>query len=226
MYLRQITGAALFGICFCCMALTLKAEPAQETSKKAAAPKADAQAQAAKLIKEIYGDENAAARTPAQKEALAKKILQKARESDNDESGRYVLLRAARDIAVKADSIETAFQAIDEMDGSFQIDALKMKADVLNSSIAAARTAGGRINPWRRTLPQLLDAAIANDDFAVARQLLAIAASEAKKSLETNRLINGSRSRRPRSRNASSCTKRQEWPPPRSKRPPMTRKPT
>ena len=119
------------GVCSALLLLILSPVLAEEPPEKASVPNANAQAEAAKLIHEVYGDECAAAKTAAAKQSLAKKLLQKASEADKDQAGRFGLLRLSRDIATEALDGATAFEAIDEMDQSFQIDALEMKLAVM-----------------------------------------------------------------------------------------------
>ena len=69
-------------------------------------PDAAAQAESMKAVKEVYGDEWAAAKTDAARQALAKKLLAKGRENDKDPAARFVLLRLAKNIAVQASTTE------------------------------------------------------------------------------------------------------------------------
>ena len=153
---------------------------AQEAPKKASVPDATALAEATKLVKEIYGDEWASAKTPAEKQALAKKLLQKAKETNDDQPGRFVLFRLSRDIATQANDGETAFQAIDEMERSFQIDALEMKATVLNKLVGITKTLEQHKSLAERAIT-LLDGAVSKDAFAVVEQVGTLALDEAKK---------------------------------------------
>ena len=77
----------------------------RELPSKFTVPDANALADAAKVIKEVYGDEWAAAKTTAQKQALAEKLLQKAKETEKDDAARFVLLRSSRDIATQSIAI-------------------------------------------------------------------------------------------------------------------------
>ena len=97
-------------------------ESDSEPSAKNGVPDDDAQQASTKDIKEIYGDEYKNAKTPAQKKALARRLLQKAIETEKDLPGRYVLLRLSRDIATQAADGTTAFLAIAEMAKTFAIE--------------------------------------------------------------------------------------------------------
>jgi hypothetical protein len=147
---------------------------------KSPAPDADAQTEAAKLIKKVYGDEWVAAKTAAQKQALAKKLLQTAKETDKDNAARFVLLRSSRDIATQAMAGPTAFQAVDEMDRFFQIDALDMKATVLTKGASIAATPEQH-KAVAEKAAEVAEEAVTNDNFSVAIRLSELASSEAKK---------------------------------------------
>ena len=133
-----------------------------------------------KLVKDVYADEGANAKTTAAIRALAKKLLKNAEESTKDAAARYVLLKMARDVAAQAPDGELTFQAIDAMAESFQVDALKMKA-----------TALGKFGPMARSVDQhkalselagpLADEAMRKDDFVLAEQLAKLGLAEARK---------------------------------------------
>jgi hypothetical protein len=165
---------------FCLVILTASTLLAQKPVKKAAVPDASAQAEASKLIKEVYGDQWAAAKTAAQKQALAKTLLQKGKDTKKDEAGRFVLFRLSRDIATQANDGETAFRAIDEMDESFQIDPVEMKATVLTKFVGLAKTTEQHKSIAEKAI-ELLDQALTKDGFAVARQLVTVGLGEAEK---------------------------------------------
>ena len=118
-------------ICFCLTVSAANRLIAVEPSAKVQAPDADVQAEATKLVKEVYGSEGTAAKTAAQKQALAKKLLQKARDSANDKPGQFVLLRMSKEFALQVPDSVTAFEAIAELDKLFVVDALAMQADTL-----------------------------------------------------------------------------------------------
>ncbi len=176
MYARSKTVAA--SLCLVILATTLLF--AQTPSKKAPAPDTNAQAEATKLIKEVYGDKWSSAKTPAEKRALAKKLLQKAKDTDNDQAGRFVLFRLSRDIATQAGDVTTAFQAVDEMGQSFQIDVVEMKAVAIGKFSTATHTMEQHKALAEKAIA-LLDEATSKDCFEVARQLVDVAIGEARK---------------------------------------------
>ena len=82
-------------------------QAAQQPSGKLPVPDAAAQQKAVELIREVYKEDYDKARTPAEKVALAEKMVRQAGQSNTDAAGRYVLLRTARDVAVQAPLVPT-----------------------------------------------------------------------------------------------------------------------
>ena len=159
---------------------TAPVPPQEPSQKKSPVPDAGALAEATKLIKDIYGDDWKAAKTTAQKQALAKKLFQKAKETEPKDAARFVLLRLSRDIAAQALDGQTAFQAIDEMDQSFQIDALEMKLAVLTTGASAEQTAEQH-DTIAKMAADLSEKAVASENFPLAKQLNELALAEARK---------------------------------------------
>lgn len=117
--IRLITALVL-----CC---TLLARPAEA---KSPVPGADAQTKARALIKEVYGDEVTGAKTPEEKSAVAKKLLDSASDLKDDAAGQFVLFVTARNLAVSAANLELAFSIIDGMDENFEIKTLFERVSV------------------------------------------------------------------------------------------------
>ena len=64
--------------------------PGKDAAEKRPVPLDAAQAEATKLVKEVYGDEYAKAKTFELKQALGKKLLQKGIETEKDDAARFV----------------------------------------------------------------------------------------------------------------------------------------
>src|SRR3954464_8230351 len=64
-------------------------------------PEDAAQKQSAKIIADVYKSENAAAKTPEQKLDLAKKLFSVGLATKNDPTGKFVLIRIAKDLAAQ-----------------------------------------------------------------------------------------------------------------------------
>jgi hypothetical protein len=153
-----------------------------EAAARAPIPPDSAQQEALALIKEVYGEEYANAKTDEQKSALAKKLLGKANESQ-DTTNRYVLLCVARDVATNGGDGLTAFQAIDEMGGLYQVDAVRMKAVVLSSLSKKARLPADHKSIAEQAL-SLVEQAVGRDDFGLTGNLIDLALDEARKARE------------------------------------------
>ena len=143
-------------------------------------PAASAQAAATKLAKEVYGDEFTAAKTSAQKGQLARKLLAKAGETENDLPGHYVLLLLSCDIAIQAGDVETAFLAVEQIGRFFDVNASEFKRDILVKSAAAAQ-APAEYKAVTEMCVAVLDQAAGNDDFQLAAQLAPLAAKGSAK---------------------------------------------
>jgi hypothetical protein len=142
---------------------------AQEAEKKLPVPNAEAQAEATKLIREVYGEEYASAKSAEQKKTLAKKFIQKASETKDDAAARFVLLKIAKDVATQASDSQIAFQAIDSMAESFQASSLEMKAGILTALSKKAHVATDHKSIAEQAT-KLLEQAAASDEFDLARQ--------------------------------------------------------
>ena len=132
-----------------------------------------------KLIKEVYGDEYAGAKTPGQKQALAKKLMKKADDTQNDPANKYVILKVAKDVATQAADVETAFAAVDAIAQSFDVNPIEAKAGVLTLVAKNARLPPEHTAVAKQSLA-LVDPALAKDEFDLAARLGELALAEAR----------------------------------------------
>ncbi len=151
-------------------------------------PDEAAQADAAKLIRDLFGAQIDAAKTIIAKDELAKKLLQQGIDSKADPAGQFVLYKMARDLAIAVGDPAVALQSIDETARAFRIDSSTMRQETL---AALAKTA---INPIQsRALADAawtaLDEALADDNFDVAKLLATqgVAAAKRGKDIEMQR---------------------------------------
>ncbi len=151
-----------------------EALPAQETDTRAPVPDAAAQENVLALVREIHGKEYDGAKTSSQKLALAKTLLSEAGESQDDPTSHFVLLRVARDLAVKAGETKMALQTVDEMAKAFQIDGLTMKVATVTKLVKTARSAEQKKSLATSTV-DLIDEAIDRDNYDLANQLVDVA---------------------------------------------------
>jgi hypothetical protein len=101
-------------------------------------PDAAAQKEKLRTIRDIFKDEYAR-KAPADQQALAEKLIQKALETQDDLVTRFVLLREARDLAAAAGGVEIALQAATEMGKSFALKTISMKLEAIAKSASASK---------------------------------------------------------------------------------------
>ena len=95
-------------------------------------------AKAKRRIRMLYADEFQAAQGSAQKAKLVEKLLANAQESDSEPVDRFVLLTAARDLAVQAVEPDLVLRTIDELTATYAVDRLKMMAECLRKTAQIA----------------------------------------------------------------------------------------
>jgi hypothetical protein len=138
--------------------------------EKSPVPSADAQSQATKTIKEVFGEEWAAAKTPPQRQALAKRLIDKGAESRDDKTSQFVLYRLAKDVAVLAGDLDTAIQAIDLLDANFQIKPLTYQTDML-AKIALAMNTPEQHKVLTQKIIDVTTLAMSSADYPTAKRL-------------------------------------------------------
>ncbi|MEI8194954.1 MAG: hypothetical protein WCI73_03495 [Phycisphaerae bacterium] len=154
---------------FLVLGFLLMPEVTFATVGKLAPPTAAAEQDALKLVRDVYKDEIAAAKTPTDKVALASKLIQTSME-EKDPAGQFALLSVARDMATESGDIDTAVQAINQMGQSFQIDTPTAKT---NAAVATAKNISSAEYRQRffATTDNLVAEALAADRFDIAKQL-------------------------------------------------------
>ena len=161
---------------------------AEAEKQRLPAPSDAEQEEAMKLARELYKDEYAKTKTAEERQALAKKILEKAEESGNDAAGAFVLFRLARDMAVQAGDGQAAFEAIEAMAERYVVDAVEMKSDVLTGFAKKARTPADHASLAEHLL-NVIDDAVAEDKLAQAGELGKLALAEATKARDKELLV-------------------------------------
>jgi len=155
---------------------------AQHSPDRSAVPSEAVQQQSLDLIKEVYGEEWEAAKSSAQRQSLATKLLNKAQES-SDAANRYVLYKLARDIAAQSGDADLAFKAIDAMAARYEVDAYKLKGAALSQAAKSAVLQKHRSTIAKLSL-ELIDQAVEKDDFIAATYLGGLAIDVARKARE------------------------------------------
>jgi len=146
--------------------------------EKKPVPKAEAQAAAEKLVKEVFKDDYAKTKA-ADKLALAQKLLQQAEETKDDAAARYVLFREAINLATQAGDLTQAFTAADELAKEFAVSGAALKAAAIDK--AAADVAPADAKALVETLLPIIDEAVTADDYDTAARIAKAAEGAAKK---------------------------------------------
>ncbi|MBI3855394.1 MAG: hypothetical protein HY293_06860 [Planctomycetes bacterium] len=147
--------------------------------KKLPVPDPAAQRDSEKMIRGIFKDEYAK-KTPADRIALAKKLLQQGLDTADNDAAAYVLLREAADLSALSGETVVALQAISELGRRYKINAIELKA-------AALATAGKSMKliddfaELAKSYLSLVEEALAADDFDAAERAASAGSQFAKK---------------------------------------------
>lgn len=156
-------------------------EQGESDTAKLPVPDKSAQEKARDLAKELFGADHAAAKgSPEKLSALAARMAQKATETQ-DAAIQYTLLDIARIISVEAGDITLAVQAVDRMGETFQIDSSALKAESIEAIVKSPHSPE-QVSILLESLDSVLEACLAEDDFAMANTLGRAASTLARKS--------------------------------------------
>jgi hypothetical protein len=142
-------------------------------------PEAEELKKATTLISEVYKTNIESAKTPAQKQEAAKKLMQSAMDTKDDPLGRFALLRMSADLAASGGDLATASKAVDELVRTHAVDAPEMKVQAAETASKAVRLPKQHEAFCGDVLPLVNDSAGA-DRYAVARKLAELLVRSAK----------------------------------------------
>lgn len=122
---------------------------------------------------ELFGPAHTKAKgSPERLSQLAAQMIQRAMETQGtepqDAANRYVVLDYAREISVEAGDITLAMQAIDRLSERFAIDSLKPKGETVKAMVGLPLSPE-QIYTLLESLNPLIEASLAEDDFALAK---------------------------------------------------------
>lgn len=121
-------------------ALGVLALPAAgQDGTRTAIPDAAAVKDAEKQLRSLFKDDYAR-KSPADVQALGRKLLAQAADPTLELPVRYVMLRDARDFAAQTLDIDGAFKAIDALGVTFSVDRIGGKSAILAKAAPAAKT--------------------------------------------------------------------------------------
>jgi hypothetical protein len=155
--------------------------PLVDVTKRAPIPDAASQKEADRLLKDLFKDQYAK-KSPADKQALARALLEQALKSQGDPVSIWVTCREARDLAAQTCDVRTLIAAIEEVARSFDVDPLPMKSADLATAGKAARTPEDFL-AMSTALDKLIDELLAADQYDPAEK---VAASTLQYSRKTN----------------------------------------
>lgn len=145
-------------------ALALKPPP--DVRVRLVVPDLAKQKEAEKIIKDIL-KEQYAKKAPADRQALAKLLLQQTKDASNDPAALWVMYREAQDTAVQVCDVPTILASIEGAAVYFDIDALAMK----NAALAAAAKNGKTPDDFSalaKAMLALIDEFVAADQYEIA----------------------------------------------------------
>jgi WD40 repeat protein len=155
-----------------------------EKADRKPVPSVAAQAEAEKLVREVYKSDFARHRA-ADQLALASKLIAEARDTKDNSAGRFVLYREARDLAVQAGDPVLACTAVDALAAEYIYDLMPAKLDVMQR-LAKAAAAPAANRDLADLAASLLNTAIQADEYNLAVRFGDVAATCATRSGSAN----------------------------------------
>jgi hypothetical protein len=145
-------------------------------------PDAEALREARRTVEEVYHDELGAAKQPESKAELARKLLREGMRDDG--AGGYTLLVLARDLAAEGGDLETAFEAVDQTQKVFEVDALKLKVEAAASAVKGVRDRE-QAGQFLSRVDPVIEEAVKGDRYEEARRLAELVVTGARKGGDT-----------------------------------------
>jgi hypothetical protein len=149
-------------------------------------PSEEQLAEASSIVRDLYDREFKNAKLDKDKRDFAKKLIEDVERIEADSAGRFVLLRAARDIAAKAGDVTVAIDACDRLGREFRVDLLSMKLKVLEQAVVNL-AADTELAPLYDNSLKLGDEALKLDDFKAAQSLYRLAMNAARRGRSAER---------------------------------------
>jgi hypothetical protein len=131
-------------------------------------------------VRELYANEYKFAKQNKDRRDFARRLLDDVERIEADTAGRYVLLKAAREVAAKAGDISAALDACDKLGVEFRVDLLSMKLKVLEQVVGNVQNES-ELDPLLENGLKLGDESLRLDDFNSAKTAYQIAMSAAKR---------------------------------------------
>ncbi|HVE41922.1 MAG TPA: hypothetical protein VNM14_18655 [Planctomycetota bacterium] len=142
-------------------------------------PEAAKQREAEKLVRELLKDQYAK-KAAADRQALARNLLEMAGKSAEDPAALWVLYREAQEVATQACDVKAAIQALDGAASDFDIDVLPQKSTTLLALSKNAKSPDDAA-ALIRALLVYSDDCVAVDQYDLADKAMSLAAQQARK---------------------------------------------
>jgi hypothetical protein len=152
---------------------------ADEPTTKPTVPNAASLRKATAQVDQQYREDVAKARDPEAKAALAKKILDAAKDEEKPDV-KYTLLNKAMQSAITAGDAQAASDAVDQIEASWQLDAAKLRSETLVKTARLLRTTDDQ-SSFVRLVSPVVDKMVADKKFDPAKSLNDAALSAAQK---------------------------------------------
>jgi hypothetical protein len=150
-----------------------KAEPPPaEQHPKAPLPAEDVQAKILAELEEVY--RLSEVNSDEEKCRLARELVKRAKESQNNLNERFVLLRRAMELASEGGDAALVLQAVEAIGADFAVDVLAVKQKVL-ARFAASGSEPARFQSFLENVDKVVGEAVAEDRFELALELLGTA---------------------------------------------------
>jgi hypothetical protein len=147
---------------------------------KAAVPDEAAQEAVRKDMRDLFQSRYKEAKTAQERLKIASELLRHSNNLGDDAAGRYVMLRAALDIAAANGDVKTARSAADQLRATFLIDAPPLQLEAIRAAAKSQWNDQKSRTDLARWAKEACDDAYTEDDYATARELYQIALSLAR----------------------------------------------
>jgi formylglycine-generating enzyme required for sulfatase activity len=147
---------------------------------RAEVPDTTDQASAQKEIRTVYAD-GFRVQTPDAQQEFARELLKQAQQTNDNPSARYVMMQTAAQLAAESGALDVALQATSDTARDYRIDGLQQKAEILAQYSSATRKPQVQIEVVL-AVEQTLAEALRADRFDVAKQLIRLGHSAARRS--------------------------------------------
>lgn len=131
------------------------------------------------LVRDLYSEHIKAAKSQAEKSALAKRLLKDA-DATRDQTGRYAMITIGRGFAVQGGDADTAMSLID-LAAEFDVDAETMRLETLEA-LAGTCQAEAQAKSLGAAADEFTKIALEDGHIQVAERAIIIASLAAKRS--------------------------------------------